>query len=182
MGFLKQKFCDVKLSSLFLLELEGWAYWVFNSWPGIIGILARNLVYSIFFKRKQGIVYVQPRVIIVESRKFEVGKNCGINSGTYIHCKGGVRFGDNVLVGNNVTISSGKHPIEGRTPSVFQRPTEPLPIVIEDDVWIGANSVIMPGVKIRKGTVVGAGAIVTRDTEEYAVVTGVPAQKKRLRI
>ena len=102
-------------------------------------------------------------------------------AGTYINAKGGIIMGDYVLIGSNVTISSGRHPIEGRSPSIFERPTEPCPIVIENDVWIGANAVIMPGITLKKGTVVGAGAIVTKDTEEYSVVAGVPAQIIRYR-
>lgn len=179
--FLKQKFSDVKIGSLIFLEIEGWLYWLVGSLPGSIGILLRNMIYLFLLKKKKGIVWVQPRVTIVQSNKFTVGRNCGINTGTYINAKGGISFGDNVLVGSNVTISSGKHPIDGKEPPVFQRPTEPLPIVIEDDVWIGANAVIMPGVTLKKGTVVGAGAIVTKNTEEYSVVAGVPAKVIRYR-
>jgi len=64
-------------------------------------------------------------------------------------------------------------------PPVFARPGIPKAIVIEDDVWIGAGAVIMPGVTLRRGTVVGANAVVTKDTEEYWVVAGVPARKIR---
>ena len=90
-------------------------------------------------------------------------------------------MGDYVLIGSNVTISSGLHDIEGRLPPVFARAGVPKAIVIEDDVWIGAGAVIMPGVTLRRGTVVGANAVVTRDTDEYAVVVGVPAKKIRTR-
>lgn len=179
--FLKKKFKDVNLGSLLFMELEGWLYWLVGSFPGAIGIILRNIAYSFCFKKKRGMIWVQPRVTIVESRKLQVGNNCGINTGTYINAKGGIIFGNNVLIGSNVTISSGKHPIDGTEPPVFERPTEPLPIVIEDDVWIGANAVIMPGITLKKGTVVGAGAIVTKDTEEYSVVAGVPAKIIRYR-
>ena len=181
MGFLKKKFSDISVGTLIYMELEGWAYWLFNTWPGALGILLRNIMYAIFFKKKQGIIWVQPRVTIVESNKFVVGKNCGINSGCYINAKGSITFGNNVLVGSNVTISSGKHPIDGIEPPIFERPAHPLPIVIEDDVGIGANAVIMPGVTVKRGTVVGAGAIVTKDTEAYAVVVGAPAKVIRYR-
>lgn len=179
--FLKKKFSDVKIGSLIFLELEGWMYWLVGSFPGAIGIILRNIVYFFFFKKKSGMVWVQPRVTIVESKKLQVGNNCGINTGTYINAKGGIILGNNVLIGSNVTISSGRHPIDGKEPPIFERPTEPLPITIEDDVWIGANAVIMPGITLRKGTVVGAGAIVTKDTEEYSVVAGVPAKIIRYR-
>lgn len=175
-SFLKKKFSDVKIGSLIFLEVEGWIYWLLGSFPGAIGIILRNIAYCFLFKKKKGMIWVQPRVTIIESKKLQVGRDCGINTGTYINAKGGITLGDHVLIGSNVTISSGRHPIEGREPSIFERPTEPLPIVIEDDVWIGANAVIMPGITLRKGTVVGAGAIVTKDTEEYSVVAGVPAK------
>jgi acetyltransferase-like isoleucine patch superfamily enzyme len=56
------------------------------------------------------------------------------------------------------------------------------PIVIEDDVWIGTHSVIMPGVTIRKGAVVGAGAVVTKDVDAFSIVIGVPANALKLRL
>ena len=50
------------------------------------------------------------------------------------------------------------------------------PVVIEDDVWIGANSIVLPGVKIGKGAIIGAGAVVTKNVQPYAVLGGVPAR------
>lgn len=55
-------------------------------------------------------------------------------------------------------------------------------VVIEDDVWIGAHATILKGVRIGRGAVVGAGAVVTRSVPEYSVVAGVPAEIKRSRI
>lgn len=179
--FLRKKFSDVKIGSLIFLELEGWLYWPFHTLPGVTGICLRNIFYKLLFKQLRGIAWIQPRVTIVDSHKLRIGKNCGINTGTYINAKGGISLGNDVLIGTNVTISSGKHPVEGREPAIFQRPTQPLPIIVEDDVWIGANAVIMPGVTVKRGTVVGAGAIVTRDTEEYSVVVGAPAKTIRYR-
>ena len=66
-------------------------------------------------------------------------------------------------------------------PPVFARQSIPKKIVIGDDVWIGAGAVIMPGVTIARGTVIGANAVVTRDTEEYAVMVGAPARMLRKR-
>ena len=56
-------------------------------------------------------------------------------------------------------------------------PIKEQEVIIEDDVWIGMNAVILPGVTIRKGTIVGAGAVVTKSTGEYEIVAGVPAKK-----
>lgn len=58
----------------------------------------------------------------------------------------------------------------------LQGDSEPKPIVIGDDVWIGARSIILKGVHIGKGAVIAAGAVVSRDVPEYAIVGGVPAR------
>ena len=86
-----------------------------------------------------------------------------------------------MLIGSNVTISSGQHPIDGDTPPVFHRQSVPRPIVIGDDVWIGAGAVIVPGVTLANGTVVGANAVVTKDTQPYGVYVGAPARYIRRR-
>lgn len=180
-SFLRNKLADMNLSYLLFLEWEGFWYWIFNTIPGTVGFLLRNTTTQFCFKKKGGMVWIQPRVTLVETNKIIVGKNWGVNSGTYINGKGGIIIGNNVLIGSNVTISSGKHPIEGIEPSIFQRPTLPMQIIIEDDVWIGAGAVIMPGIVLRKGTVVGANAVVTKDTQEYSVMAGVPARCIRYR-
>ena len=56
------------------------------------------------------------------------------------------------------------------------------PVVIEDDVWLGTNALVLPGVTVRRGAVVGAGAVVTRDVPPYAIAAGVPARVVRTRL
>ena len=55
------------------------------------------------------------------------------------------------------------------------------PPIIEDDVWISSGAIILPGVRIGKGAIIAAGAVVTKDVEEYSVVAGVPAKKIKMR-
>jgi maltose O-acetyltransferase len=62
------------------------------------------------------------------------------------------------------------------------QPTFLAKIVIEDDVWVGANSTILPGVKVGRGSVIGAGSVVNRDIPEYSFAAGVPAKVIRRRI
>ena len=54
-------------------------------------------------------------------------------------------------------------------------------IMIEDDVWIGARAIILPGVKIGKGCIIGAGAVVTKSSDDYSVIGGNPAKLLKLR-
>lgn len=181
-NFLKDKIKGYPISLLFRLEFESLFFGLFNIIPTTFGVLLRGGIAKLFFKSCKGFVWIQPKVVIVHSDRLTVGTNFGINSGTYINAVGGIEIGNYVLIGNNVTISSGMHPIDGTTPSIFERQTIPKKIIIEDDVWIGAGAVIMPGIKLAKGTVVGANSTVTKDTEEYSVVVGSPAKiiKKRV--
>ena len=180
-SFLQGKVGHLKLSEILRSQWEAFALWLFDGIPGVPGFALRTVIYKLLFKRLGGFVWVQPRVTFVQTDRLEIGAHFGANSGTYINAVGGIKIGNYVLIGSNVTISSGQHPIEGKYPPVFSRPCIPKPIIIEDDVWVGAGAVIMPGVTLRKGTVVGANAVVTRTTEEYSVVVGAPAKTIRHR-
>lgn len=180
--FLKVKIQGYSFSTLLRLELESLFFGIFSIIPTTLGVVMRAMLCKLFFKRCQGFAWIQPKVTIVHSDDITVGSNFGVNSGTYINGVGGIEFGSYVLIGGNVTISSGQHPIEGDLVPVFSRLSIPKKIIIGDDVWIGAGAVIMPGVHIAKGTVIGANAVVTRDTEEYSVMVGAPARLMRKRI
>lgn len=179
--FLLNKIKGYSFLLLIRLEFESLFFGILGLVPTTFGVILRAVTAKFFFKKCNGFAWIQPRVIIVHSDRIKVGKNFGVNSGTYINGVGEIEIGNYVLLGNNVTISSGVHPIEGDTPTIFERKTIPKKIIIEDDVWIGAGAIIMPGVKLAKGTVVGANSIVTKDTEEYSVVIGSPAKMIRKR-
>jgi len=179
--FLLNKIGKYSFGHLLFTQIEAWFVWIFGGIPGIVGFIVRNIFYRMLFGKLKGFAYIQPNVQFVETGKLKVGNYFGVNSGSYINAIGGITMGDYVLIGSNVTISSGLHPIEGREPPVFARPVVHKEIVIEDGVWIGAGAVIMPGVILRKGTVVGANSVVTKSTEEYSVVVGAPAKKIRSR-
>jgi acetyltransferase-like isoleucine patch superfamily enzyme len=179
--FLREKLRGVSFWQLVRDEIEQWLLWIFKYAPGSLGFFLRYPIYKLVFGRLKGIPWIQANVTIIRANRLKVGAHFGVNSGTYINAIGGIEIGDYVLIGSNVTISSGMHPIEGRLPPVFARPATPLKIVIEDDVWIAANVVILPGVRLATGTVVGANAVVVRDTEPYSVMVGAPAKLLRYR-
>ena len=90
--------------------------------------------------------------------------------------EGELIIGDNVMIAPNVVIRASNHGINRKSSMRFQ-PHTYGEIIIEDDVWIGSNAVITPGVILAKGTVVGAGAVVTKSTDAYNIVGGIPARK-----
>lgn len=179
--FLKEKLKTWSLVDLIWLQLESLLFFTVAYLPTLIGMALRSFVARLLFKQKKGFSWIQPNVTFVHSNRLKVGAHFAVNSGTYINAIGGIELGNHVLIGSNVTISSGKHPTAGRTTPVFSRPSIPLKIIIEDDVWIGAGSVIMPGIILKKGTVVGANSVVTKSTEEYSIVVGAPAKIKSYR-
>jgi maltose O-acetyltransferase len=181
MSFLKFKLKNISIWEVLYLEIEGLLYWPFKNIPGVIGFFSRNFIISLFSKNKNGMVWSQSEINFSHLNKITFGSNVGINSGSYINGVGGIDFGNYVLIGSNVTISSGEHPIKGRSPSIYSRPTIPKKIIIEDDVWIAAGAVILPGVTLSVGTVVGANSVVTKSTEPYSVMVGAPARKVKTR-
>jgi len=112
-----------------------------------------------------------------------------IGDKTHIDCNSVIRGDGGVFIGNHCAISSGVkiYSVSNQAKSselkIVDQPLIKAPIIIEDDVWIGANVVVLPGVRIKRGAVVGAGAVVPMNKilEEYTVYVGVPvkALKKR---
>ncbi|QFT08590.1 Putative acetyltransferase [Vibrio sp. THAF190c] len=93
-----------------------------------------------------------------------------------------IKLGNNVMVAQNVQIIGGNHAFN-RTdlPMMFQGEGKQGPIVIENDVWLGASCIILTGVTIGEGAIIAAGSVVTKSVEPYSIVGGNPAKliKKR---
>jgi len=94
----------------------------------------------------------------------------------------GVEVGKYVMFGPEVSIVGADHRFDQPgTPMIFSGRPDVPPTVIEDDVWIGARSVIIAGTRIGRGSIVAAGAVVTRDVPNYSICGGVPARVIRSR-
>src|SRR6476661_6217375 len=107
------------------------------------------------------------------------GERVFINQGCFFLDLGGITIGDRVMVGPRVTLSTAGHPVEPDQRHDF---ITHAPIVIEDDVWIGAAATITPGVTVGRGCVIGAGAVVAKDVPPMSVVTATSVvERKRLR-
>jgi acetyltransferase-like isoleucine patch superfamily enzyme len=118
---------------------------------------------------------------IFNREHLRVGEGSGWSQGCLFNCDGGLSIGRNVLIGPHVCIHTTNHVYSDvETPIKFQGDS-PEPVIIEDDVWVGANCVILPGVKLGKGCVVGAGSIVTKSVLPYTVVVGNPAHMIKIR-
>lgn len=107
-----------------------------------------------------------------------IGRNVFIGELNNICAGGGIlEIGDNVTIAEHVTIVCSNHGIEaGKTIRGQFWDTQKTGVSIKEDVWIGANVVILPGVTIGGHSIVGAGSVVTKDVPEYAIVCGNPAK------
>ncbi len=110
-----------------------------------------------------------------------IGNGTMINYNCSLLGDGGITLGNNVLVSPGVVITSFQHGFSDLSKPIVEQAPKLAPVVIEDDVYIGSNAVLCPGVRIGRGAVVGAGAIVTRDIEGASVAFGVPAQVQKKR-
>jgi acetyltransferase-like isoleucine patch superfamily enzyme len=105
------------------------------------------------------------------------GERVFINQGCFFLDYGGITVGDRVLIGPRVTLTTAGHPVQ---PSERYDFITHAPIVIEDDVWIGAAATVTPGVTIGRGSVVGAGAVVAKDVPPMSLVTATNVVERRL--
>lgn len=107
------------------------------------------------------------------------GDDCTVNA--YACISGQVRCGNGVRIASHVSIVGFNHGFEDPDRPIHEQGLTSVGIEIDDDVWIGANAVILDGVSIGRGAVIAAGAVVTRDVPAFAIVAGVPAKVVRRR-
>ena len=89
---------------------------------------------------------------------------------------GPVCIGSHVHLAQGITVTALNHRYDDKKRRIDEQGVSTQPVVISDDVWIGANAVILPGVTIGRHAVVAAGAVVTKDVPDYCMVGGVPAK------
>lgn len=108
-----------------------------------------------------------------------IGADCAINSGTVIYTGNGVMIGDAVLIAANCTLAPTNHAFADRSRRIRDQGFLPSKggIVIEDDVWLGANVVVLDGAVIGKGSVVAASSVVRGRLEPFGIYAGVPAKR-----
>ena len=138
----------------------------------IVSPLLRRLMVSFFVNKSGKQIRVKRNADIsmfIEIGDFsELGTNCIIQSNTII--------GKNVIMGPDVKIYTKNHRFESvEIPMQYQGHTEDK-VKIGNDVWIGANSVILPGVTIGDHSIIAAGSVVTKDVPSFAIVGGIPSK------
>lgn len=165
------------LSTLFSLTYVKW----------LISTFAYHIIHNVRGRRiaKIGKSNIHPTAIIREGEHVTIGDNCLINHNCLIQAgkspAGYIKIGNYVHTGVNVMMMAFNHGFYTREMPTKEQDYLDAPIVINDDVWIGAGSIILAGVTIGKGAIIAAGAVVNKDVPEYAIVGGVPAKVLKYR-
>lgn len=161
-------------------SISGIKYWIYL-WAYII-------INYILGRRKAKVgkdTNIHPTVLLRQAERIEIGDHCLLNHNNVLQAgkeSGKIKIGNYVHTGANVMIFAFNHSIDDTNiPSKLQDYYD-ADVTIEDDVWIGAGSVIVAGVSIGKGSVIGSNSVVTKDIPPYSIAAGVPAKVIRSRI
>jgi len=120
-------------------------------------------------------------IYISDAQKLSIGKNVRINENVFL--QGEIEIGDDVMIAPNVAIYTASHEYRKTDVAmVNQGNTDVKKVIIKDDVWVGRNVMILPGIVLGEGSIIGANSVVTKDVDPLTIVGGVPAKfiKKRL--
>ena len=146
--------------------------------------------------RKKGIIRMAQRYMLCKSLGGDIGKNVSIHENVYffniekmkfgnnvsVHpmcyfqASGGIEIGNDVSIAHGVTLMTQNHSYDESGIPIKDQPVISKPIIIEDNVWIGAKATVLYGRKIGKNSVIAAGAVVTKDVPPNTVVAGIPAR------
>ena len=137
--------------------------------------------------RKNGLIRMAQRYMLCKSFCIEIGDNVSIHDikfgnnvsihpMCYFQASGGIEIGNDVSIAHGVTLMTENHSYEDRNVPIKDQPVISKPIIIEDNVWIGAKATVLYGRRIGENSVIAAGAVVTKDVPPNTVVAGVPAR------
>jgi maltose O-acetyltransferase len=139
--------------------------------------LSRKIRYALcrhLFEQCGRNVNIEKGAYFGNGRRIIIGDNSGLGINSIIEK---ATIGNNVMMGRDVIIMSSSHRYDNcNIPMIFQGGKPEEEVIIEDDVWIGHRAIILPGVRIGRGSIIGAGAVVTKDVPEFSIVGGVPAR------
>lgn len=124
---------------------------------------------------------VFPDCVFHYPQNISIGANVFMNRGVVITAPAPISIGNDVLIGPYAILNSGNHRYQLRSEKIRNQGHHLEPIVVGNDCWIGAGAILLPGVVMGDGSVVAAGAVVTRDIGPGVVVSGVPARPLRVR-
>ncbi len=141
----------------------------------------RTLFWRLFVKKIGSNVDIMGGVIIMSPQRLVIGNHVLINAYSIIGAQSGISIGNYVMLGYNVNLATVNHKYTNPKLPIKKQGEYGAPISIEDDVWIGANVTILPGITIGKGAIIGANSVVTKNIKPYSIAAGIPARHIKYR-
>lgn len=148
---------------------------------GAFGMMIRRRAYSRILKSFGKGSYIKDGAVVEFPEKIEIGDDVSVNQFCVLHGMGGIKIGNGVRIAYGAKIFSFSHRFGDPKTPIHRQGYDTSPVEIGDDVWIGSNSVVLAGVKIGKGSVIGAGSVVKNDIPPFSVAVGSPAKAVRKR-
>jgi len=140
----------------------------------------RGLICKFIFKSAGVDLKIHSNVYFGSGLQLSIGSHSNISHGSWLSAD--TTIGKDVMMGPNVTIISASHEFASvDLPMRLQGMKKSKPVVIEDGVWLGTRSIILPGVTIGAHSIVGAGSVVTKSFPPYSIIAGNPATLKKIR-
>jgi len=130
------------------------------------------------FRLGEGALISRGCIVSGKDGPLSIGPRANIGAGCVMYASTRLEIGADTMLAAQCFVGGGRYRVHGRTDVPMAEQPEPrLGVVIEEDCWLGAGVVVVDGVRIGRGSVVGAGAVVTQDVEPLSVVSGVPARR-----
>jgi len=162
-------------------EVEEWFRVFLTHIPGDTGEFCRKMYYKKRFNKSGPELHIATHVTIYHPENIETGDWVQFSRFCFINASGGFSIGTNSGLAPFVKIFTANHNFSDPDEYIRFQGATLGPVVIEDDVWIASGAIILPGVSIGKGSVIGAGSVVTRDVPPYSIAAGNPARIIRSR-
>ncbi len=182
-----------------------WADELARALPGRLGRLARAATARLRGASLGARVTLEPGFVLTGGDRVRVGLSFSADRGSAVHAHGGgrvtvgdrvslnrnvlldaanggaIEIGSDVMIGPNVVVRASNHEHADAARPIREQGHRPGTIVVEDGVWIAANAVVLPDVRIGAHSIVAAGAVVSKDLPAYSIAAGVPAKVIRER-
>lgn len=147
------------------------------NFPGQIGERLRAYFVPRYFKECGDDILIHDNIRYRGIHNLTVGNNVELGYDVFIQSLAGISIGNNSIIGPGSKLWSVNLNFKDADQPIFEQGYDLLPVTIDDDVWIGANSIILPGVHLPKGCVVSAGSVVNRKNyKPYSILAGNPCR------